>query len=206
VTELDPFAPPQSNVDGRPSDGSTGAFFAQRIGNDLMIEKRAPLPPLCVKCARREGLIRREHEFTWTPKWVLLSILFGVLPYVILANTARRRGELKLPLCHECDRRWRVANAWFGLSVLWMFAGLVASFIVLINQMPWPALFLLFSAIVTPVLVQPLVFRPRALHARSIDRRTITVAGLHPDTQVAILEAARGDADQTIGAAITPAP
>lgn len=206
MTELDPFAPPQSNVDGHPTtDGSTHSFFAQRVGPDLMIEKRAPLPPLCVKCARPDVVIRRDYEFTWTPSWILLFIVLGLLPYVILAASARKRGNLMLPICGDCDRRWRRANTWLGLSVMWAFFGLVGSVIVLLHEQPWLALFLFVSAVVAPVLVQSLVFRPRALRARRIDRRTITVVGLHPETQTAILEAARQAPSPTTPAAITPA-
>jgi hypothetical protein len=204
VTEHDPFAPPQSNVDGRTSDSSAYAFVAERVGSDLMIQKRAPLPPVCVKCARPPVVFRRDYQFSWTPPWVLLFIVLGVLPYVLLAAAARKRGDLTLPICGDCDRRWRAANAWLGLSIVWAFFGLVGSVVVLVNELPWLALFFLFSAVVTPILVQSLVFRPRALRARRIDQRTITVVGLHPETQAAILEAARGDGGPTTAPAVTP--
>jgi hypothetical protein len=75
-----------------------------------------PLPPLCVKCGGPSaGTLSRI--FYWHAPWVYVFVLFGLLPYAVLAILLRKRLDVKVPLC--ADHRRRRRNA---IVVAWLVA------------------------------------------------------------------------------------
>ncbi|HJZ85540.1 MAG TPA: hypothetical protein VKN99_10235 [Polyangia bacterium] len=190
---LNPYAPPQTDVEAPPSAGRAGGFLAQRLGADLVVEKNAPLPPICVKCARRDDLTRRAKTFIWTPPWVYILIFVNLLVLIIVALIVRKRGALALPLCRLCNARWRNGQIWAGLSVLGLIALIVGGIVLGAGlKEPWLMAAGLFAGVMAAVFINILVVRPRLLRAKKVDDRLITLTGLHPDAVSAIVEAARG--------------
>ncbi len=190
---LNPYAPPRTDVEAPPSAGRAGGFLAQRVGADLLIEKNAPLPPICVKCTRKDDLTRRAKTFIWTPPWVYILIFVNLIVLIIVALIVRKKGALDLPLCRRCNARWRNGQIWAGLSVLALIALIVVGIMLGagLNE-PWLIAAGLFAGVMAAVFINILVVRPRVLRAKKIDDRLITLTGVHPDAMSAIVEAARG--------------
>jgi hypothetical protein len=67
-----------------------------RDGNQLVFEKGALLPDVCLK-TNDPGVIRRTQTLYWVPSWVLIGILFGILPYVILSMFFMQSALVTLP-------------------------------------------------------------------------------------------------------------
>lgn len=60
----------------------------------------------CLVCGS-SAAVSTPRRLAYTPAWVYLGLLVGVLPVVPLALVARRRTTLRMPLCGRCLRRWR---------------------------------------------------------------------------------------------------
>ena len=90
-------------------------------GNLVVARKGAQLPYLCVKCgAPAEGkLLRRKYY--WHLPIIYLTILAGLLIYVIVALCVRESGTVEIGLCRVHRNRRRVGIA-VGLGGL--FAGI----------------------------------------------------------------------------------
>lgn len=101
-------------------------------GELLLVSHGTRLADVCLKCAAREGIIRRFEVMRYRPVWpaVGLAVTLGILGYVaallltalvpfdlwrILVALACfaifwrgwRYGALDLPLCQACSARWR---------------------------------------------------------------------------------------------------
>jgi hypothetical protein len=73
------------------------------------------LPPVCAKCGEPSTTSKRK-TFSWCPPWVSVTILAGLLPYVIVALILTKRMTVNVPLCNEHRNHW--------LSrLLWMLGG-----------------------------------------------------------------------------------
>src|SRR5690349_19000028 len=96
---INPYAAPQvvnaEVVPGpTPVQGFPGLW---RQGNVLVMHKQAPLPPICLK----SGLpatqwLRRNLQ--WHEPWLALTILAGVLVYVIIALIMTKRATILIGL------------------------------------------------------------------------------------------------------------
>lgn len=75
--------------------------------------KAARLPPVCMVCGN-ECTKARKTTFSWTPMWVHVLILAGLLPYVIIHSILTKRMSVEVPLCTS-DRRY------FGMRTLMSF-------------------------------------------------------------------------------------
>jgi hypothetical protein len=67
-------------------------------------------PVACVKCGTPEGLFQRRFEKTYTPKWVYLGLLFGVLPAGILMVLTNKTHHTNVRFCSSCWNRYRKAK------------------------------------------------------------------------------------------------
>ena len=77
----------------------------------------------CVNCGGAEGVQPWTMRFTYTPPWVYVGLLAGLLPAAILAAIFTRRGTLTFSRCAACKSRM------FRLSLVsWLIGlgGLVA--------------------------------------------------------------------------------
>ncbi|MSP60365.1 MAG: hypothetical protein EXR72_08495 [Myxococcales bacterium] len=168
-----------------------GAFWAASSGEDLMVEKGAPLPEVCVKCGRTDGIERRNQNFSWFPPWIYALLLVNLLVMAVVSTVLRKQGRLWLPLCHDCARRWRKANLVQGLTIAWLIVGLITCIVFFASELPILGLLTMVSALVSPFLSGFLLHRKATLRPRTIDDRVITLQGVHPDAKAAILTASQ---------------
>lgn len=95
--------------DARPTSG------VWRDGNRLVMSKDARLPYICVKTNKAaDGWLRRK--LSWHNPLIYLSILGGLLIYVVLALVLRHTADIQIGLCREriLRRRWMIAGAWLA--------------------------------------------------------------------------------------------
>lgn len=59
----------------------------------------------CVMCGARHGPALKRFSRTYTPPWVYLTLLFGVIPAVIIAEIVSTQHHLAVPFCDTCSRR-----------------------------------------------------------------------------------------------------
>lgn len=76
----------------------------------------------CVICGSSQAS-PHERKFVYTPPWVYIGLLGGLLPLVILAVVGQKKARVWVPLCRECLRRWRVGHVGLGLYALLGFVG-----------------------------------------------------------------------------------
>jgi hypothetical protein len=87
------------------------------------------LPRVCARCgARAVGC--RNSGFHWTPPWVIAFILFGILPYFLLAAILTKRMRVRVPYCREhLERPWGPTLVAVG-SLLGLIAAVVLAAVV----------------------------------------------------------------------------
>ena len=96
-----------------------------REGNILVMHKLAPLPDNCVK-SNEPATRRLTRKLSWHHPAIALTILIGVLIYVILAVILTKRATIQLPLTEEwfARRQRRMLYSWVvGLVCLALLAG-----------------------------------------------------------------------------------
>ncbi len=105
------FAPSRSDVRWAGSEAT--ARDGQSLGAGM-----------CVNCGGQEGLQPWRRAFTYTPPWVYVGLLAGLIPAAILAAIFTRKGSLTFSRCSPCkSRMFRMAViCWLiGLGGLFVF-------------------------------------------------------------------------------------
>lgn len=95
-----------------------------RQGHVMIMHKLAPLPDICLK-SNEPATRRIKRKLQWHHPAIALTILAGVLVYVILAMILTKRATIQLPLTEEwaARRQRRMLYAWgVGLSCLALLA------------------------------------------------------------------------------------
>lgn len=91
-----------------------------RDGNKLVMTKDADLPYRCVKTNEpAETLLRRK--LSWHSPLIFITILAGLLIYVILAVVLSKKADIQVPISHRIKKRRSMAivAGWlFGLGGL----------------------------------------------------------------------------------------
>jgi hypothetical protein len=144
-----------------------------RRGNSLVMTRGAHLPDRCIRCNTASNLRRIKRTLHWHHPAIYLTILAGLLVYVIVALVVRKRAEVEVSICPAdlTSRRVKIALAWlFWLS----FFG---SFMVLASlQAPdW------MWAVVPPVLlIIGLIFTimSRLVKPAKIDEKQVWLRGI----------------------------
>lgn len=75
----------------------------------------------CAMCGSHDGVALKRYPRTYTPPWVYITLLFGLLPAAIISLIVSTRHELAVPFCRSCGRRHGlipVVNAFTVLGVL----------------------------------------------------------------------------------------
>lgn len=112
----DPYAPPAETAAG--IDPIVGRVW--RVGKVLHMDKRASLPPRCVRCnAPAETQLHRKMY--WHSPWWALTIFAGLLAYAIIALVVRKRADVDLGLCalHARARTRTIVIAWVLPLLAW---------------------------------------------------------------------------------------
>ena len=65
---------------------------------------------VCAKCGSTDSLSRQWFEKTYTPKWVYLGLLCGLLPGLLLFHLASKRYRIEAPFCAACWKRLYTAK------------------------------------------------------------------------------------------------
>lgn len=105
---LNPYSAPEV-IDAPPGpDWSrlvAGGFF--RDGRFLVIRDGAELPMACVKSGESApaGSWRKRRLMSWSPPWVFIGLLGGLLPLLILMVVASKKAHLVYSLGPAAARR-----------------------------------------------------------------------------------------------------
>lgn len=125
-----------------------------------------------------------KKQFAWQPPWVIITIFLNILIYVILAIVLTKKMTVDVPVCNRHRGYWMKRGILlfgsFVALVLWCFAvgfGLDAA---MDRDSAGP----IFGVILFSVLawiVFAIVLQSRAIKAKEITDRTITLVKVHPD-------------------------
>jgi hypothetical protein len=88
------------------------------------------LPNVCMVCGRPAKATLRKR-FTWHPPWVIVTVLLGLLPYVVLALALTKRIAVDVPLCRRHRSYWGQRFLLFFGSFILMIVLAVATAVVL---------------------------------------------------------------------------
>lgn len=92
------------------------------------------LPPVCM-CCGEPASADKIRSMTWTPPWVGILILTGLIPYVIVASILTKRTTVQVPLCEQHQGHWLKRNLLiWGSFFLFGFIGVAG--IVLAANLP----------------------------------------------------------------------
>ncbi|WP_394848952.1 hypothetical protein LZC95_16050 [Pendulispora brunnea] len=183
-----PYAAPQTAPAYVPAHGyghaPSPAFYTYREGDAVVHPRRAWLPAVCMKCARVDGLVTRDHKFQYTPPWTYgLFFALGPVAVLIVMALLRNNARMPIPLCAPCDARWRKTTI-----VLWSTVGLMvalpllAIFAAAVSEVAGQVLLALSGvALVALLVVSLVVVRPAQLRAKKIDHAHVWILGVHQD-------------------------
>ncbi len=86
----------------------------------------------CAVCGARHGVTLKQYSRTYTPPWVYITLLAGLIPAAIISLVVSTRHELTVPFCVPCRRKHGlipVANffAVIGLLIVLVVGGVYAA-------------------------------------------------------------------------------
>jgi hypothetical protein len=76
------------------------------------------LPDVCMRCGAPATTFKKK-QFAWHPPWVVITILAGLLVYVILALVLTQRRTVAVPLCDRHRHHWLMR----GLLIVFSLVG-----------------------------------------------------------------------------------
>lgn len=191
MAPYNPYAPPQPGYGHMPMPmpmpygGGMGIYPS---GDALIVPKGAMLPQLCVKCARREGLMVRNESFSWAPPWLFVFFMFGaigaIIGAVVYAST-RKTGSLALPMCPACNTTWdkgrrNIILMAVGIPILTIALSIVAG-AVDEDLIGFPILLGMLGWLIAPLVYHFAVHRKRSVWSKRVDDTSIHVVGFHPE-------------------------
>ena len=152
------------------------------------------LPQVCVVTGEPTTDIKRR-TFRWTPPWVGILILGGLLPYLIVAMILRKDITVDVPIVPGKKGHW----LWRQLFALFGVLGCIGLVVVGIalsnepggrNQGPDIGLYTALAAGVGLlfVLIVALILQNTSVRPKEITDRDITLAGVHENFVVALEE------------------
>ena len=91
------------------------------------------LPPVCIRCGA-EATVYKVKKFSWYPRWALIVLLAGPLPFLIVVLVLTKRMRVRAPLCDRHRYHWggRLALFWAA------FVGLIFLIILAVSLSPTP--------------------------------------------------------------------
>jgi hypothetical protein len=92
------------------------------------------LPAVCMQCGA-PATVWKSNKFSWTPSWVLVLFLCGLLPLLIVYLITNKRMKVIVPFCdeHQDHFAWRRRFVAVGLFCI---ACLGVSAIIAVSQLP----------------------------------------------------------------------
>ncbi|MGE0327061.1 MAG: hypothetical protein AB7K71_22475 [Polyangiaceae bacterium] len=123
------YAPPAGGPGGMAPGGyhAPQAGGAWRDGEHLVVIKGSALPDRCVKCNAPAQGFTLSRMLYWNPPWVYVTILLGLLIFVIVALVTRKQGMVSFGLCPEHRSQRTKLHLAAGITPLLTIGGCAAS-------------------------------------------------------------------------------
>ena len=176
MTEFNPYAAPEDDSIGR-GPGEVTGDGVWREGKLLVMEKRAELPPRCVKCnAPATGKPLKRKLYWHAPGWYAL-VLLNLLFYAVVALLVRKTATIHVGLC---DRHRGRRRMWIGIAWSMVIAAIAMPFALI--PVGEDAVIAAVAATVILLLAAALtgLYGARVVHATKIDDIRAWVAGVCP--------------------------
>jgi hypothetical protein len=150
-------------------------------------------PPVCMRCGAPSAVCK-DHRFQWSPPWVYILLLLGLVPAAIVIGITRKTMTVPVPLCAR--HKWH----WGGRTAI-VLLGLVGIFVVMfggiavadeLNLEP-PAVFIPVGFLFLAWIVSAVVLAATTIRPREITDKSITLSGVSPGFIEALNEARRGE-------------
>jgi hypothetical protein len=142
------------------------------------------LPDICLKCGQPTSN-RVKKTFNWNPPWIWVTILAGLLPYVIVAAVTRKTITARLPMCDQHKGHWWKRILLVVAGLLGVIALIVLVVVVLDEMGPGnkgiagPILGLMIPIAFLAWVVMAIVAQVTAIRAAEIDDyRGLKLAGV----------------------------
>jgi hypothetical protein len=139
-------------------------------------------PRLCMRCGQSADCYVPQ-TFAWMPSWVFVFILFGLLPFLLIALLTRKTMRIVAPMCTQHAGHWRVRKlyVWLGL-LFWIGYGIVL--VALADEIPNDAqtpliLFGIFGGLIW--LVSAAIYANGAIKASEIRNKGMDLVNVHKD-------------------------
>jgi hypothetical protein len=149
------------------------------------------LPRLCMKCgAPAVTTVRRN--FSWIPPWVIITILAGLLPYIIIALIFRKSAVVHVPFCAAHTWHWlkRSLIGWLGFLAL--IAAGIAFLVIGSNLNPQQAndygflLFMAWFGLLLVLIIIVSVLQTTAIRPTEITDKSVTLVRVAPQFCAAV--------------------
>jgi hypothetical protein len=126
MSQYNPYAPPADDAPVHRAQGPSEGIWCK--DGQLVVHKiGGRLPDRCVVCNAPAHGYKLRKTFAWHPPEYYITIIAGLLIYVIVAMVSRKTALVELGLCeqHRARRRNGLIIAWAGFagSFCLMFVG-----------------------------------------------------------------------------------
>lgn len=166
MTMDNPYAPPQHD-ELELAGTSSAARGARLLGNVLICDKGAALPPLCLYSGAPVSEPQIRRTLSWAPQWCLLLAAFSPLLGVPVYFIMKKSGQLSYSLSPEAKRRRRD-------GVLIAFAGglgcVALAVVAAAADAPWLVLLAVLGCLVSIVVGS---VRARLFNLTKIDKQRV---------------------------------
>jgi regulator of extracellular matrix RemA (YlzA/DUF370 family) len=147
-------------------------------------EANGDLPEVCLVCGR-ESIVVKKKTFAWQPPWVWVTLLLGLLPFVVISLIVTKRATLQAPLCKDHRYHWdlRLLGIFLGFLVVAGAVVLAVSF----NQYPW--LWFIVAAVLLSWVVAAIISNATMVRPVLVTDRDIILKAVAPNFVDAMLAA-----------------
>jgi hypothetical protein len=160
-------------------------LWPDKLMSSVMIleRERDELPRVCAQCGARASE-RVVRTFSWHPQWIIVTIVAGLLVYIILAAILTKRMVLRVPFCEKHTNHWFKRNLiiWLSAAVIGMVG--VVALVVFSKANPGggdrlTGMLCISAAVLGLVwLIVTMVLQNSAIRPTEISDRSITLKGV----------------------------
>lgn len=91
----------------------------------------------CAVCGARHGVALKRFPRTYTPPWVYLTLLVGLIPAAIISLVVSTRHELTVPFCAPCSRRHGLISVVNVFTIFGVIAAVMVGIGYAVNMESW---------------------------------------------------------------------